>query len=77
MNITIGTAAVAKVSGWLQFILTTVSTVIASGGVPKGVAGWLALLASAFLGVGIHAATVAPLANTPAVAVASNIPKIV
>lgn len=46
----------AKLGGWLQFAVTTVGQVSASGA-PHGWAGWLTEIASLAAAVGIHAAS--------------------
>lgn len=48
-------ANLAKIFGWAQFGLTTVSQVLSTG-VPHNAQGWVGMLGSLLMAVGIHAA---------------------
>lgn len=50
------THTLAKILGWFQFLATTAGTVLKDG-VPHGAGGWLGLLGSLGMAIGIHAAS--------------------
>lgn len=57
---------IAKVFGWLQFLLPVVSSIATTG--VHGVAGWLTTIGTLAGAIGIHAASSTGGAPAPAVA---------
>lgn len=56
MNVTIDTSTLAKLGGWIQFILQLIVPVV-NRGIPHGFTAWATLIGSLLAAIGIHAAS--------------------